>query len=32
MPNSLYGGRRPQLLAVDDDNMNLRMISRAFEA
>ena len=32
MSDSLYGGRRPQLLAVDDDNMNLRMISRAFEA
>ncbi|MBQ9378055.1 MAG: response regulator [Schwartzia sp.] len=32
MPDSLYGGRRPQLLAVDDDNMNLMMISRAFQA
>ena len=31
MPDSLYGGRRPQLLAVDDDNMNLMMISRAFK-
>lgn len=31
MPDSLYGGRRPQLLAVDDDSMNLTMISRAFK-
>ena len=31
MPDSLYGGRRPQLLAVDDDSMNLMMISRAFK-
>ena len=30
MTDSLYGGRRPQLLAVDDDDMNLMMISRAF--
>ena len=31
MPDHYYGGRRPQLLAVDDDSMNLMMISRAFK-
>ena len=31
MTDSLYGGRRPQLLAIDDDDMNLLMISRAFK-
>ena len=31
MTDSLYGGRKPQLLAVDDDDMNLMMISRAFK-
>ncbi len=31
MPNLIYGGRRPQLLAVDDDSMNLLMIKRAFQ-
>ncbi len=30
MADSLYGGRRPRLLAVDDDNMSLMMIKRAF--
>lgn len=31
MAEPLYGGRRPQLLAVDDDDLNLMMISRAFQ-
>ncbi len=31
MTNSLYGGRRPCLLAVDDDPLNLMMIQRAFK-
>lgn len=31
MPNALYGGHRPKLLAVDDDNMNLMLIKRTFQ-
>lgn len=31
MADSLYGGHRPRLLAVDDDKMNLMMIERAFK-
>ncbi len=31
MTDSLYGGRTPHLLAIDDDDINLMMISRAFK-
>lgn len=31
MTDSLYGGRTPHLLAIDDDDINLLMISRAFK-
>jgi len=31
MTDSLYGDRTPQLLAIDDDEINLLMISRAFK-
>ena len=31
MTDSFYGGRTPHLLAIDDDDMNLMMISRAFK-
>ena len=31
MTDSLYGGKTPHLLAIDDDDINLMMISRAFK-
>ena len=31
MTDSYYGGKTPHLLAIDDDDINLMMISRAFK-
>lgn len=31
MTDSFYGGKTPHLLAIDDDDINLMMISRAFK-